>query len=215
MVKERHLHTKRIRKIRIHFGWRGGCYSFCWIEFLQNGSFSLGFLSKIFKFTEYGSAIARSGHFTEHTKILTCGNIDVTDAESPHITIHPPKVGQKTGIVHMTAKNGIVDEFQLDWFPVNKIQPLMYIFTGDIAALDKTTKRIPRYQIVLVPSNLRCLRMELIIYPRSPKYPKPATIIHVPKAIGNIHGGCPYYMVSCYFYGNDLTAPAFYLASDS
>ena len=215
MKKESGLHPKRTRRIRIHFAWRGSYYSFCWIEFLQDSSFSLGFLSRVFKFTEYGSAIARSGHFTEHVQILTSGNIDIKDAESPHVTFHPPKIGQKSGIVHMKANNGIVDEFKLDWFPVKQTQALLYAFTGDIATLDETSKKMPRYQIVSVPSNLQCLLMELIVYPRSPKYPKPANIVHIPRAVGNIHGACPDYIVSCYFYGNDLVQPALYLASDS
>lgn len=209
------MHPKRIRRIRIYFAWRGGYYSFCWIEFLRDSSFSLGFLSRVFKFTEYGSAIARSRYFTEHVKILTSGNVNIKDADSPHVTFHPPKIRQDRGVVHMVAKNGLVDEFELDWFPVKKDQTLLYAFTGDIAALDKAAKTMPQYQIVSVPSNLQCLRMELIIYARSPKYPKPATIIHIPKAVGNIHGGCPDYIVSCYFYGNDLVEPALYLASDS
>jgi hypothetical protein len=208
------MHPKRIRKVQIYFAWRGSYYSFCWIEFLQDGSFSLGFLSKIFKFTEYGSAIARSGYFTEHVETLTTSSIDIKDADSPHVTFHPPRIGQNRGVVHMVAKNGTVDEFELDWFPVKKAQAMLYAFTGDITALDKA-ETMPRYQIVSVPSNLQCLRMELIVYPRSPKYPKPAKIIHIPSAVGNIHGGCPNYIVSCYFYGNDLVEPALYLASDS
>jgi hypothetical protein len=201
--------------MRIYFAWRGSHYSFCWIEFLQDRSFSLGFLSRVFKFTEYGSAIARSGYFTEHVQILTSGNIDIKNAESPHVTFHPPRIGQNSGIVHMKAKNGIVDEFKLNWFPVKQTQVLLYAFTGDIATLDKTSKKIPRYQTILVPSNIQCLRMELIAYPRLPAYPKPAQIIHIPRAIGCIHGGCPDYIVSCYFYGNNPVQPALYLASDS
>jgi hypothetical protein len=215
MTRNDYIHTKKIRRIRICFAWRGSYYSFCWIELLQDGSFSLGFLSRVFKFTEYGSAIARSGYFADHTNILTSGNVDIKDADSPHVTFYPPKIGQNRGVVHMVAKNGKVDEFELDWFPVKKAQALLYAFTGDIVALDKAVKTKTQYQIVLIPSNLQCLRMELIVYPRSPKYPKPATLIHVPNAIGNIHGGGPNYIVSCYFYGNDLVEPALYLASDS
>jgi len=98
------MHPKSIRRIRIYFAWRGDYYSFCWIEFLQDGSLSLGFLSRVFKFTEYGSAIARSGYFREHTEILTSGNVDIKDADSPHVTFHPPNIGQNKGIVHMTRE---------------------------------------------------------------------------------------------------------------
>lgn len=195
--------------------WRGGCYSFCWIEFLKDGSLSLGFVSKVFKFTEYGTAIAYSGCFTEPLKTLTSGNVDVKDADSPHVTFHPPKIGQSRGVVHMVAKNGTVDEFELDWYPVKKAQTLLCAFTGEIAAIDIADKTKTQYQVVSVPSNLQCLRMELIIYARSPKYPKPATIIHIPNAVGNIHGGCLDYIASCYFYGNDLVERALYIASDS
>ncbi|MFC1995647.1 hypothetical protein ACFLVM_02080 [Chloroflexota bacterium] len=215
VTRDNRLHPKRIRRIRIYFAWRGGYYSFCWIEFLQNGSLSLGFLSRVFNFTEYGSAIARSGHFTEHAKILTRGNVDIKNADSPHITFHPPNIRKNGGIVHMISKNGLIDEFELDWFPVKKSQTVLYAFTGDIGVLDRSNKAMKQYQIISVPSNLKCLRMELAIYPRSPKYPKPANFIHIPDAIGNIHGGCPYYVVSCYFYENDMVEPALYLASDS
>lgn len=215
VTRDNPLYPKRIRRIRIYFAWRSSYYSFCWIEFLQDGSFSLGFLSRVFKFTEYGSAIARSGHFTDHAKILTRGNVGIKDADSPHVTFHPPNIGQSRGIVHMTSKNDLVDEFELDWFPVKKSQTVLFAYTGDIAVLDKSTKAMKQYQTISVPSNLKCLRMEMTVYPRSPKYPKPAQIIHIPDALGNIHGGCQYYVVSCYFYGNDMVEPALYLASDS
>lgn len=215
MTRDNHTHPKRVRRIRICFAWRGRYYSFCWMELLQDGSFSVGFLSRVFKFTEYGSAIARSGNFAEHVKILTSGNVDIRDADSPHVTFHPPKIGQNRGVVHMVTKNGKVDEWELDWYPVKRTHGLVYAFTGDIAALDKAMKKRTQYQIISVSSNLQCLRMELIVYPRSPRYPKPATFIHFPKAVGNVHGVCPEYIVSCYFYGNDLVEPALYLASDS
>ena len=151
------MYPKRIRKIRICFAWRGSHYSFCWIELLQDSSFSLGFPSRVFKFTEYGSAIARSGEFTEHLKVLTSGNVDIKDADSPHVSFHPPKIGQSEGVVHMVAKNGKVDEWELDWFPVEKAHLLLCAFTGDIARLDKTMETKTRSQVVLVPSDLHCL----------------------------------------------------------
>ncbi len=208
------MYPKKIRRIRICLFWRGNYYSLCWIEFLENGSFSIGFLSKVFKFTEYGTAILRHGYFIDHAKTLTTGTVDIKDADSPHVTFHTPKIRQNSGIVHMVAANGEVDEMELKWFPVKKADKLLYAYTGDIAKLDKDSKKKARYQIVNVPSDVQCLRMELMIYPRLPQYPKPPKIMHAPGAIANIHGGCPDYMLSCYFYKNEVVEPQFYFASE-
>ena len=208
------MYPKKIRRIRICLFWRGNFYSFCWIEFLENGSFSLGFLSRVFKLTEYGTARLRDGYFSDHIKTLTSGNVDIKDADSPHVTFHTPFIEQNSGIVHMVAANGEVDEFELNWFPVRKADKLLYAYTGDIEKLDRDSKKKSRYQIVDVPSDVQCLRMELMIYPRFPKYPKPAKITHDLGAIANIHGGCPDYMLSCYFYKNAVVEPQFYFASE-
>jgi hypothetical protein len=207
-------HPKKIRRIRICLFWKGYYYSFCWIEFLEDGSFSVGFLSKIFKLTEIGSATLRNGYFSKHIQTLTRGNIKIKDAISPHITFHQPKIEQTIGIVHMIAENGIVDEIELDWFPVKKADTLLYAYTGDIEKLDRDTKKKQRYRVVDVSPNIRCLRMELMIYPRTPKYPQPAKIIHNPNAIANIHGACPDYMLSCFFYKNDVVEPQLYFAAE-
>jgi len=208
------MYPKKIRRIRICLFWRGNYYSFCWIEFLENDSFSIGFLSKVFKFTEYGTARLRDGYFSDHAKTLTTGNVDIKDAASPHVTFHTPKICQDSGIVHMVAANGNVDELELNWFPVRKADKLLYAYTGDIAKLDKDRKKKSRYQIVDVPPNVQCLRMELMIYPRLPKYPKPPKIMHDPGAIANIHGGCPEYMLSCHFYKNKVVEPQLYFAAE-
>jgi hypothetical protein len=205
--------SNKIRKIRICLFWRGNYYSFCWIEFLEDGSFPIGFLSKVFKFTEYGTAILRDGYFSNHAKTLAAGNVNINDADSPHVTFHTPKVFQNRGIVHMVAANGRVDELELNWWPVKKADIILYAYTGDIARLDNDRKKKSRYQIVDVPSDSKCLRMELMIYPRSHKYPNPAKIFHAPGAIANIHGGCPEYIVSCYFYKNEVVEPQFYFAA--
>jgi hypothetical protein len=208
------MHPKKIRKIRICIFHRGNYYSFCWIEFLENGSFSLGFLSQSLRFTEYGSAILRNGHFSEHTRVVTSGNVDIKQAISPHVTYHTPKLWQNKGIVHMKASNGVVDEFELDWFPVKKTEMLLCAYTGEIEKLDKDKKKKSRYRIIDVPPDVQCLRMEMVVYPRLPKYPKPAKVRHVPGIIGNIHGECPDYVLSCYFYNNEVVVPQLYYASE-
>jgi hypothetical protein len=214
MNNEANIHPKKIRKIRICLFWRGIYYSFCWVEFLEGGSFSLGFLSSVFKFTEYGTARLRDGHFCDHVKTLTSGDVDIKNADSPHITFHTPHIEQNSGIVHMVAANGKVDELKINWFPVRKANILLYAYTGDIAKLDIDRKKKSRYQIVNVPLGVRCLRMELLIYPRTPEYPKPAKLKHNPNAIANIHGGCPDYMLSCYFYQNAVVDPQLYFAAE-
>jgi hypothetical protein len=212
-VNKEQTYTKKTRKIRISLFWRGNYYSFCWIEFLENDSFSIGFLSKVFKFTEYGTAILHSGHFINHAKTLTTGDIDIKDADSPHVTFHTPKIDQN-GIVHMKAANGKVDELELNWFPVKKVDELLYAYTGDIGNLDKDRKKKSRYRIIDVPPEVKCLRMKMLIYPRLPEYPKPAKVIHDPSAITCIHGGCPHYMLSCYLYKNEVVEPQFYFVSE-
>ncbi|MGD0779392.1 MAG: hypothetical protein ABR954_01230 [Dehalococcoidales bacterium] len=208
------MFPNKTRKIRICLFWKGNYYSFCWIELLKDGSFSLGFLSKVFKFTEYGTARLRDGYFSGHVKTLTSGNLNINDAKSPHVTFHTPHIEQNSGIVHMVAENGEIDQLELNWFPVRKVDTLLYAYSGNIAKLDRDKKKKSRYQIVNVPSDVQCLRMELMIYPRVPKYPKPPKIIHNPSAIANIHGGCPDYMLSCCFYKNAVVEPQFYFASE-
>ena len=108
---------------------------------------------------------------------------------------------------------GKVDEWELDWFPVKTPRSLLYTYTGDITMLEKTAQPKGRCQIVMVPSNLQCLRMELILYPNlDPQSPK---VVHYPNAVANIHGICPNYIVSCYFDKHSLVEPALYIATDS
>ena len=201
-----------IGKIRIYLYLRESFYSFCWINMLKDGSLSFGFMSKTLRFTEYGSCVVRSGAFTDHTQTLTRGNMDIKNANTPHVTFHPPRIDKKSGIAHMVDDKGKVDEWELDWFPVKKPQSLLYAYTGNITALDKTFQPKGRYLIATLPPNSQCLRMELILYPNpDPQFPK---VVHYPSAVANIHGGCPNYIVSCYFYDNNLVKPALYVASD-
>jgi len=199
------------RKIRIYLLWEKCYYSFCWVQLLTDGSFSFGFQSKTLRFTEWGSAVTRSGYFTEHAQILTGGSVNIKNVNAPHVTFHSPTIQQGKGIVHFVGSNGKVDEWEVDWFPVKTAQALLYAYTGDIAMLEKITKLKGRYEVAIIPSNVQCLRMELIIHPRSVTLKQ----IHDPSAIANIHGFCPNYIVSCYFYNNNLVEPALYIATDS
>ena len=198
------------RKIRIYLSWRGSYYSFCWAQFLKDGSFSFGFQSKTLRFTEWGTAVVHSGFFTEHTQTLTSGNVDIKEVTAPHVTFHPPTVQQKSGIVHYVGTNGKVDEWELDWFPLRKAQALLYAYTGSIAMLERIVKLTERHEIVEVPSNVRCVRMELVIHPLSSN----ARQIEDTSAITNILGFCPNYIVSCWFYENPLAEPCLYVATD-
>ena len=202
-----------IGKVRIYLRLRNTYYSFCWISMEKDASLLFGFTSKTLRCIEYGSCVVRSGAFTDHTQTLTRGNIDIKKANTPHVTFHPPKIDQKSGIAHMVDAKGKVDEWELDWFPVKKSQPLLFAYTGNVTTLDKTFQPKGRHLIACLPPNLQCLRMELILYPNlDPQLPK---VVHYPNALANIHGVCPNYIVSCYFYQNNLVDPALYIATDS
>jgi hypothetical protein len=153
----------------------------------------------------------RSGYFTEHAQTLTRGSVNIKDVNAPHVTFHSPTIQQKRGIVHFVGSNGKVDEWELDWFPVKRAQALLYTYTGDIAMLEKTPKPKGRYEIAVIPPNVQCLRMELIIHPRSASLAQ----VHDQNAIANISGYCPNYIVSCWFYENPLAEPCLYMATDS
>lgn len=199
------------RKIRIYLMWRNCYYSFCWVQLLKDGSFSFGLQSKTLRFIEWGTAVVRSGYFTEHTQILTSGNVDIKDVTAPHVTFHSPEIKQKKGIVHFVGSNGKVDEWELDWFPVRKAQALLYAYTGDIAMLEKATKLTERHEIVRVPTNVRYMRMELVIHPLSIATKQ----IGDRSAITNIIGFCPNYIIGCCFYENPLTELCLYVATNS
>jgi hypothetical protein len=200
-----------IGKVRIYLGYRKSLYKFCWISMEKDNSLLFGFSSKTFRFIEYGSSVVRAGYFTDESPILTRGNINVKDAKTPHITFHPPRLYQKSGLVHMIDENGRVDEWELDWFPVKKPNSLLFAYTGSLLALDRETKPKGKYQVVVIPPNLQCLRMELILFPNlSPQTPK---VLHRPDAVGNVHGLCVNYIVSCYFYPNPLGKPAVFIAA--
>jgi len=206
------LRKEWIGKVRMYLHFRATYYSFCWISMEKDGSLLFGFSSKTLRFIEYGSSVVRSDIFTEHTQTLTRGNMDIKDAKTPHVTFHPPRIEQKSGIAHMVSDKGKVDEWELDWFPVKKAQLLLCAYTGDIAMLPKEIEPKGRHEVARLPSNVQCLRMELVLHPKSEKSLK---VLHSLGAVANIHGVCPKYVVSCHFYNNNLVEPALYMASDS
>ena len=180
---------------------------------LKDNSFSFGFSSKVFKLIEFGSSIVRSGHFTDEIPILTKADINIKTSQRLHVSFHPPRLDQKSGIVHLIDNNKkIVSEWELDWFPVRKPDSLLFAYTGNLNALDAVTKPTGRYEEVYIPSVYQFLRMELSLYPnRNPQTPK---WIDRPSAISNIHGLCSNYIISCYFYPNPPSQPAVFIAQN-
>ena len=200
-------------QVRIYLLIKNHHYSYAWINLQEDGSLSFGLLSKTLKFTEWGSAVVQSGAFTNHVQTLPKGIVDIEDAESPHVTFHPPPISQKYGVAHMIdAQNRIVDEWELNWFPVRTPQLLLCVYTGNIFALPTETNLEGRHEIVKLPSQVQCLRMELIVIPKSKKSIK---LLHSQSAVTNIHGVCPNYVVSCHFYNNPLVDPALYIVTDT
>lgn len=202
-----------IGQVRIYLLLKKSYYSFCWINLQEDGSLSFGLLSKTLKFTEWGSAVVRSGAFTNHVQTLTKGTADIRYAESPHVTFHPPPIGQNYGVAHMLdAKNRIVDEWELDWFPVRTPQLVLCAYSGNISVLPTESNLKGRYEIAKLPSQVQCLRMELIVVPKSERS---TVLLHSQNAVANIHGVCPKYVVSCHFYNNPLVDPALYIVTDT
>jgi len=199
---------KKIRKLRIYLRHRAGYYPFCWAEFLKDKSFSIGINHKII-FGEYGTAVYRGGNFTEHVQTtVTRGDISMKYAKDHHVTFHPPRITQQSGIVHIVAPNGKVDEWPLDWFPITRPQSLLYFTVADLRCLGQVSKPKRPYRVVCVPSGICSLRMELHIHP-------PLLVRHDPKALGNIHGISSDYIASFKFYKDDSYKTCIYIATDA
>lgn len=199
---------KFVRKKRVFLKMAGSLFPFFWIEFLEDRSFSFGMSSKAVNFTEYGSAVQRKGTFVDHHAILTSGNISIKEAQSPHVTFHPPKIGQEQGVVHMTAANGRVDEWDMDWFPVRNPQHVLSSFSDDIEQLGSTGRPKKNYSVVTVPPGVRSVRMDMYVCP------KPGNITLDPKAFDNVIGGCPEYVLCCSFYQAPPQGAGIYIATD-
>jgi hypothetical protein len=207
-MEKKGLSIKFVRKKRIYLRSGKQLYPFYWIEFLDDGSFSLGIISKEIKFTEYGSAIQRQISFKNHVQTLRRGEISVQETKAPHYTFHPPRISQEAGLVHMIDPNGKVDEWELDWFPVRKTQHLLTINSGQIQALGTVINPKRNYSIVTVPQGWRSLRMDMFISP---------VISNVeldPSAFDNVIGGCRHYNLICSFYKDANDTLCIYMASE-
>ena len=99
--------AKFVRKKRIYLKAGAATHPFLWIEFLDDGSFSLGFMSKQVKLTEYGSAIQRGSEFTRHAQVVRRGNITIDETEAPHYTFHQGTRVYTVCIRWLTAIHGI------------------------------------------------------------------------------------------------------------
>lgn len=204
------MNKKQNRKLRIYLKSNGRYYPFCWTELLTDGSFSFGLSSKRIHFDEYGTAVCRSGKFMNHIQTLRRGTIHIEKAKAPHVTFHPPKITQKSGIVHFVAQNGKVDEWNLDWFPVIKEQLLLCVEAKNFFEIAIPLRPKKHYRMVPVPKNVKSFRMNLEIYKRN----TPINRLHDNFSFGNIHGYCPQYVVSLKFYEYDSQATCIYMASD-
>jgi hypothetical protein len=206
-------YRKWIGLVRIYLRYKDSLRKCCWVNMLKDNSFSFGFSSKVFKFTEFGSSIVRSGHFTDESPILTKGNIGIRDTRRPHVSFHPPKLDHKSGIVHLIDDDKkVVSEWELDWFPVRKPDSLLFVYTGNLNALEIVTKPTGRYEEVYIPSVYQFLRIELRLYPNP--HPEAPKLVHRKSAISNVHGLCSSFIISCYFYPNPPSQPAVFIAQN-
>lgn len=204
------MKTKASRKVRVYIKIGSIYYSFCWVEFLKDGSWSFGLTSRGMPWKEFGTAVYRVGKFIGHVQTLTTGNTNKKDIYDLHITFHPPRIEQKSGIVHFVDNEKKIDEWALDWYPVTKAQTVICVSTGIVDILRKTQSLKKNSHIVDIPRDVEFLQMTLSLYPRSTKL----TDMHNPKALGNIHGYAPGYIVSCQFYKQGPTPLYIYVASD-
>lgn len=194
-------------KIRVYLQLKGKYYAFFWISMWKDDSLLCGFMPRM-HWTEYGTAITRSDNFIDHTQTIVSGNIDIKKTGFLHISFHPPRLYQRSGVAHVKDKLGFVDKWALDWFPVRKPSHLLSADTGDITNLERAVEWKKPYEIVNVPSNIQYLRMNLVLYPKSPN------LLHDPNSITKLIGICPNYIVCCYFYSSAPSVPAFYAAAE-
>ena len=199
---------KFVRKKRIYLKRGVETYSFLWIEFLDDGSFSIGLMSKQVKLTEYGSAIQRGLQFEQHAQVVRRGNVSINESETPHYTFHPPKITQKRGIVHMIDPNGKIDEWEFDWFPVRKVDHILTMHSGRLDLLGTVVRPKKNFSIIAVPPGAEGLRMDMFICPVG------AHIALDSLAIDNVIGGCKHYNLVCSFYTDSSTQFSIYVATE-
>lgn len=200
--------VKFVRKKRVYLKKRSCIYPFFWIEFLKDASFSIGFMSKQIKLTEYGSAIQRSLHFQGHTEVLKRGTIPINETKMPHFTFHPPRVSQTRGIVHMVDQCGKVDEYEFNWFPVTMTDHIATVYSGDIALLGTVKSPKKNYSLVAVPHSSLGMRMDMFICPVGAHVEMDAL------AKDNVIGGCKHYNLICSFYPDNSPQFAIYVATE-
>jgi len=200
--------VKFVRKKRIYILWHKLQYPLCWIEFLEGGSFSIGLISNKVNFTENGAAIQRGISFKEHVQTIQRGNLKIRDAQTPHYTFHPPRIDQDFGLVHMVDVNGKVDEWDLDWFPVNNTRHILTLNAGPFEVLGPVPKPKKNYSIISATDDCYSLRMDLFIAEVG------ANVELDKSAIDNVIGGCKYYNLICSFYKDSNTALCWYVANE-
>jgi len=205
--------NKKNRKLRIYIKQDSKYLPFCWVELLQDGSFSFGLSSKRINFKEYGSAILKSGRFTDHKQTITKGKIKIKAAKAPHATFHPPGISQQSGIVNFTTTNGKIDTWALDWFPVRQKQQLAYITVDNFKEISNSSRPKKQYRVVSIPKNLQSFIMILEINKRN----TPITKLHDNNTISNtcIFGYSPNYIVALKFYKDNPKTTSIYIASDN
>ncbi len=200
--------TKFVRKKRIYLRGGAGIHPFLWIEFLDDGSFSLGFMSKQVKLTEYGSAIQQGAKFTQHAQVVRRGNVTIDESKAPHITFHPPRISQTSGMVHMVDETGKIDEWEFDWFPVRRVDHIFTVYSGQLGLLGTVVRPRKNFSIIAVPPGAQGLRMDMFICPVG-------THIELDSlAIDNVIGGCRHYNLVCSFYKDSSAQFSIYVATD-
>ena len=201
--------TKFVRKKRIYLKRGTQIYPFIWIEFLDDASFSVGLISKQVKLTEYGSAIQRELQFQEHAEVLRRGKVDISEAETPHYTFHPPRISQKNGIVHMVNQSGKIDEWEFNWFPVITVDHILTVHSGNLELLGTVAGPRRNHSLVAVPHRSHGMRMDMFICPVG------AHVELDPLAKDNVIGGCKHYNLICSFYSDDTPQFAIYVAAET
>lgn len=200
--------VKFVRKKRIYLKRGPQIYPFIWIEFLDDASFSLGFMSKQVKMTGYGSAIQRGLRFQEHTEVMRRGRVQIGNAEAPHYTFHPPALSQRSGIVHVVDQSGKIDEWEFDWFPVAAVDHIVTVHSGRLELLGTVAGPRKNHSIVAASSASQGMRMDMFICPVG------ARVELDPLATDNIIGWCKHYELVCSFYPDDTAPFSIYVANE-